>query len=82
MGDKAVGGMDDDKDHTGNVIGGLKSYADPRVSLALGLSLHIPSSPDLTMPANLQHHSAISNPSTSAKAKEEAERKVKVLEGK
>ena len=25
LGDKAVGGMDDDNDHTGNVIGGLKA---------------------------------------------------------
>ena len=46
LGDKAVGGMDDDKDHTVNVVGGLKSYADPHVSFALGLSLYIPSPPD------------------------------------
>jgi hypothetical protein len=46
LGDKAVGGMDDDKDHTGNVVGGLKSYADPHVVLALGISLYIPSPPD------------------------------------
>ena len=25
LGDKAVGGMDDDNDHTGNVTGGLKA---------------------------------------------------------
>ena len=25
LGDKAVGGMDDDNDHTGNVVGGLKA---------------------------------------------------------
>lgn len=25
LGDKAVGGMDNDKDHMGNVIGGLKA---------------------------------------------------------
>ncbi|KAL2063946.1 hypothetical protein VTL71DRAFT_4440 [Oculimacula yallundae] len=50
LGDKAVGGMDNDKDHVGNVTGGLKG--------------------------------AISNPNTSEKAKEEAERKLGVLEGK
>lgn len=26
LGDKAVGGTDNDKDHVGNVIGGLKAY--------------------------------------------------------
>ncbi|PVH76660.1 hypothetical protein DL98DRAFT_591962 [Cadophora sp. DSE1049] len=50
LGDKAVGGIDNDKDHVENVIGGLKA--------------------------------AISNPNTSAKAKEEAEEKLKVLERK
>ncbi|KAH7383058.1 hypothetical protein BKA64DRAFT_712896 [Cadophora sp. MPI-SDFR-AT-0126] len=50
LGDKAVGGMDNDKDHVGKVEGGLKA--------------------------------AISNPNTSAKAKEEAEEKLKVLEAK
>jgi len=50
LGDKAVGGMDNDKDHVENVIGGLKA--------------------------------AISNPNTSAQAKQDAEEKLRVLEKK
>ncbi|KAG4420351.1 hypothetical protein IFR04_006557 [Cadophora malorum] len=50
LGDKAVGGMDNDKDHVDNVIGGLKA--------------------------------AISNPNTSAQAKQDAEEKLRVLEKK
>ncbi|KAF2667534.1 hypothetical protein BT63DRAFT_426396 [Microthyrium microscopicum] len=50
LGDKAVGGMDNDSDHVANVESGLKA--------------------------------AINNPNTSAKAKTEAEEKLKTLQSK
>jgi len=41
LGDKAVGGMDNDKDHVENVIGGLKAY----VFIPLPLPHSIPAQP-------------------------------------
>merc|ERR1712093_162228 len=60
LGDKAVGGMDNDKDHVENVIGGLKASL-------LGI---------------FHGYRAISNPNTSAQAKQDAEEKLRVLEKK
>lgn len=73
LGDKAVGGMDDDKGHVNNVKSGLKALVQSRLHHAIH---------SLGIFYLLAIHRAISNPETSAKARDEAERKLKVLEGK
>jgi len=65
--------MDNDKDHVGNVKGGLKAYVGSDGEQAFSLVL-------MWRFASLNR--TMNNPNVSERAKEAADEKLKVLEGK